>query len=349
MGNIHSKKLRTGLTFCEPCITIRMSPSPTLQDVSPGRKGDIMSPVNSMREEEMGRVQPDPHRSSQPHRFPASRPGSSEFIRAAERFVQARNYTLALDQLTQAQTYDPDNKYIGAIIERVLTLQRSDLSGTSAGSQDHADSSPDPRRYLSITVGTEFDNGVRPPAAGPAASEDTYSDLVKEFTRIAHGYARLGLPEAAFDALMKAYLIDPINPDVIECEKEVVPLWNQSRQNGAPAAPPAATTAPTTRRNPAPSERRPDVASDTWGHTRGARQIIRDEEAELRLEVLKQDKELERREKERAMWREASKPPNILQNDTPDQSDLQADSLADGASKARGLLRRFRKRKTDSA
>ncbi len=119
------------------------------------------------------------------HWSSSGRPGVSEYIRAAERYLQVRNYTQALEQLTQAQNFEPGNKYIGAIIERVLTLQRTSQATPLAGPTLPLEGESDASRYLSITVDHGYENGIKPEV--PAPTERDYADLIREFTRIAQG------------------------------------------------------------------------------------------------------------------------------------------------------------------
>ncbi len=270
------------------------------------------------------------------HWSSAGRPGVSEYIRAAERYVQAHNYTQALEQLTQAQNYEPGNKYIGAIIERVLNLQRYKSSGLLPQQPTSTDDSSDSARYLSITVDHGFENGIKPPSTD--FSEKNYAELIREFTRIARGYAKLGLPEAAFDALMKAYLLDPVSQEVVDCEKDVVPLWLSARKRNQEGAeqPPVAGPAARPDVSKPPSQKAPTFTPTSGGFT--AREELTAEEQELRMEILKQQKELERQEREREIWRDASRPPIMFESDGdgPD-----ADST--GSKGKKGFFKRFRR------
>jgi len=274
------------------------------------------------------------------HWSSAGRPGVSEYIRAAERFVQARNYTQALEQLTQAQNYEPANKYIGAIIERVLNLQRINASGSTSPEPLPPLADTDTSRYLTITVDHGYENGIKPDT--PPITERNYAELIREFTRIARGYAKLGLPEAAFDALMKAYLLDPVSQDVVDCEKDVVPLWLNSRKHNQPAAPVQAvpSPAPPPQTTKPPSQWAPGFAPGSSSPT--LREDLAAEEEELRLEILKQQKELERQEREREIWRDASRVPIMFGSSgapAGDQTEFEG-----GFKKMRkGILKRFRR------
>jgi len=247
----------------------------------------------------MKRNQPDSNRSNHNVRWsPVNRPGVAEFVRAAEHFVQAKKYTAALEQLALAQKLVPTNKYIAAIIERVESLQRTNPDTIPAGTFSSPESPLDSGRYLSITVGSQFDEGIKPPETQTVASNTGTSDLIRELTDIAQELAKLGLPDPAFDALMRAYLIDPMSPDVISCEKSVLPLWNLARaQNSTVRSEAERITPVPTASAPAPQP---------------VQHVDPPENEEARLEMLRQQKEMERSEKEREVWREASRVPRFL-------------------------------------
>lgn len=95
-------------------------------------------------------------------------------------------------------------------------------------------------------------------------------DRVFQLTATAQILARDGLLEPAFESLMRAYILDPGSPDVLACEKMVLPAYEQMKQShpgGGSASP------------------------------------LTDEQ---RLLVLKAQKEAERRARERQLWEQAS-------------------------------------------
>ncbi len=51
-----------------------------------------------------------------------SQGGASEFIRAAERSIAAGDLNLALQQIANARSIDPQNEYLDAIVERIDLL-----------------------------------------------------------------------------------------------------------------------------------------------------------------------------------------------------------------------------------
>lgn len=261
-----------------------------------------------------------------PRWVPANRPGVTEFIRAAESFVQSGKYTAALEQLARARKLEPDNKYILAITERVESLYRNPPSPTrTIAPEDPFSSSLDSGHYLSITVGNAFEDGIR--RETPPAPRSVPFDLIRELTDVARGLAALGHVEPAFNALMRAYLIDPMSPDVIACEATVLPLWNQSHNVAAPPPPPVPEPQPVSGSvptvQPPPSSKRPRSP----------------QEDSERIELLKHQKEIERLERERAAYRQASGVPRIFKLNPWDDHQP---GETDAEEHTRNFLRRFR-------
>ncbi len=283
-----------------------------------------------------------------PRWAPVNRPGVTEFIRAAESFVQAGKYTAALEQLARAHRIEPGNKYILAITERVEELKRNPPAPKRIIQDDPFSSGLDSGRYLSITVGNEFEDGIR--RETPPVPQSAPFDLIKELTDIARGLASLGHVESAFDALMRAYLIDPMSPEVISCEATVLPLWNQSHTIAAsptvtisdiPAPAPEIEVSvvpelatPNVQTEPPASKPIPSITKPP-----SSKRPRSPQDESQRLEFLKQQKELERLERERAAYREASSIPRILRLNPWD--DTSADDSGSSAE-SRNFLRRFR-------
>ena len=234
-----------------------------------------------------------------------------ELIRTAERYIATQEYEIALEKLTRARQLEPSNSYILAIIERIKALDSMNQEIAGVSTEASADEA---QPYLSVTVGKEFDSGVQ--------SLADVQRRVKRLTGAASQLLERGAYETAFETLMKAYLLDPTSPDVIECEKTLLPTWESMRKLGT------ASTHPVV---PPPAG----------------------ENGEQRLQALKQQKEQERLEKERAMWREASSPPKILgstddERPAPTASDIQsqAEEPAPETPKfQRGILAKLRRKK----
>jgi hypothetical protein len=146
----------------------------------------------------------------------------SDIIRSAEKFLSEGRYDVALEQLSQARGLDPSNQYIDAIIVRAQNLRASQINPGQG-----RDPALEGTRYLSVTVGKEFSGGVRPEEG---ESSEQIRLQIRQLTDTATVLLNRGLSESAFDSLMKAYLLDPLNPDVLACESRVLPVWEKARQ-----------------------------------------------------------------------------------------------------------------------
>jgi hypothetical protein len=250
---------------------------------------------------------------------PVDRAWVIETIRNAERSIARADYRKALEVLHSVRRVEPSNMYVFAIIERVETLMRGSLQ-TASDLQDMVDSTKPGNgtgQYLSITVGENAEAGTSVSTA-PEDAADAESK-VKRFTAVAaHLYER-GSYELAFESLMNAYLIDPTSPLVGECEKKLLPAFEALKSHeGAPRLPKSQKLS---------READPSVDISEF-LTRVTRSLQKTENAlasppapgpyadqgaslQARLEALKQQRESERKERERAMWRAASQPPRV--------------------------------------
>lgn len=132
------------------------------------------------------------------------------------------------------------------------------------------------RNPLGVTIGPDF---ALPPTAKPGSP--FYGDTGAQITRLtnaAQQYLTNGQSALAFDSLMEAYLIDPLDPRVISCEAAVLPAWEKYRTTGIAAA----TSGPPAR--------------------------MTDEE---RLVRLKAEREAKRSALERRVWEQASSAPRV--------------------------------------
>jgi hypothetical protein len=203
----------------------------------------------------------------------------SQLIRSAERFMSQRKYSSAREQLSVARSIDPRNTYIDAILDRLAALEQP----VSAHTVAH-----DTSRYLSVSVGPEFADGIR--SNEPVLPAGELLTRVRQLTNMAERLLESGSPESAFDTLMKAYMLDPVSPYVASCEKTVLPAWRQLR--AYPSSSQQEETVNISHTSPPPAQEQSEQAK--------------------RLETLKLQKEMERRESERAVWREASSPPTVF-------------------------------------
>jgi hypothetical protein len=128
---------------------------------------------------------------------------------------------------------------------------------------------------LSVTIGNDFG---KPATTGAPLTPQNAEARIVRLTSNAQNYLKRGQSALAFDTLMEAYLLDPVHPLVISCEKAVLPAWETFRKQQimSGAAPPAT-----------------------------------DDE---RLARLKAEKDTQRREKERQIWDQASQAPRLFTN-----------------------------------
>jgi hypothetical protein len=111
---------------------------------------------------------------------------------------------------------------------------------------------------------------------------------------------------------MKAFLLDPTSPYVAACEKSVLPAWEHAhRSTNSPSKGGITMSMPKSTGFDGMNQSRVSAPGSLQGK----------QEQDQRLEALKQQKELERKEKERTLWREASNPPKIFGENDPMTSD----------------------------
>lgn len=219
--------------------------------------------------------------------------GVSHFIRRAEKLLTEEKYSAAMDELLLAQQVDPENQYIRAIMERVNNLQRMRQS-----------------REAGRPVGLPTDEDK--------VSAADVQQAVKQLTEAATRLHQSGFHENAFETLMRAYILDPLNPLVMSTEKAVLPSWELLRKKRAEVEPVSLTA-------PAPVEKK---------------------DPSQRLQQLIEKKEQERHDRDRALWREASNLPKIFEKNTgvePPKSDTDFDAARDDEE---GFFSKFRKRKS---
>ena len=220
----------------------------------------------------------------------------SQLIRSAERFMSLQRYAFAEDQLNLAKTLEPNNAYIWAIQERLHTMniqQQGAFTGTGIVDKNSDASS---QRYLSVTVGPEFETGFKGMESENNLNQNELQTRIRQLTSVAENFVDKGLPENAFDSLMKAYLLDPVSPYVISCEKMVLPAWEATHNNAGSLTAKYFGKTEATEGGTAMSQIQDTILSA---------------EAQKRMDNLKLQKEFERKEREREMWRQASSPPTM--------------------------------------
>jgi hypothetical protein len=141
----------------------------------------------------------------------------------------------------------------------------------------NSENSSNRKKPLSVTIGNDF--GKPATTGAPITHQEAEAHIVR-LTSTAQSYLKRGQSALAFQTLMEAYLLDPVHPLVISCEKNVLPAWETFRKQQimSGGGPPAT-----------------------------------DDE---RLARLKANKDTQRREKERQTWDQASRTPRLFTNKT---------------------------------
>lgn len=251
----------------------------------------------------------------------------SQLIRSAERFMSLRKYAFAEDQLNLAKTLEPNNAYIWAIQERLRTVKEQQPSGLLGAAINDITSDVNSERYLSVTVGSEFETGFKGKEPELATNPKELQTSIRQLTNVAESLLEKGLHEKAFDSLMKAYLLDPVSPYVISCEKMVLPAWEATHSksgniNGKFSA----------------------YTEDSEGGM--AMNQIQEKalsaEEQKRMDTLKLQKEFERKERERQMWRQASSPPKMAGGEPAKQSNNQQVQNSEPQKNSGGLFNRLK-------
>ncbi len=245
--------------------------------------------------------------------------GASHLIRSAEKLAASGRYDFAIEQLSVAERLDPGNQYIHAIIDRIRVLQNSPQTGNSLPENRVDRSSP-----LSITVGPQFKDGIRSIEDDPSLTSEDIHTKIRFLTNMAEKYLESGSSDKAFDSLMRAYLLDPLSPYVIASEKTVLPAWEsaktQTLRTKADRLPDSSTSGVNNLSNAGITNmarlNNNSINNSQFAGNPGQASAMSPDE-QLRMEMLKQQKEHERLEKERVVWREASKPQRTFGEDDP--------------------------------
>jgi tetratricopeptide (TPR) repeat protein len=240
-------------------------------------------------------------------------------IRHAEQSISAGEYLKALEHLQEIRNAEPANKYIPAIIERVELLLKESRQTVTALRQfvDAGKLGSEAGRSITMSTRHEFygedssnDN------ARVSLSQMDIEARVRQLTIVASSLFDRGSYEAALDALRKAYHLDPENRSVVECESILRPAFEQLRKRAtsmgvvvplrAMANPDASPTVSEYLEKTQLARGRvvPTTALQRLDNKKPDAQQPPD-----RIELLKRQRDLQRREREQEMWREASKAP----------------------------------------
>jgi len=235
-------------------------------------------------------------------------------VRKAEHLIAAGEYTLALQRLADAQDLEPLNQYLPTLIQRVTYLRNTAGHSTrmSTGAAPQPAAAPSggesslPRVSVPATVTPE----------GEGQSDHAIEARVKRLTIVATNLFERGSYESAFQTLVKAFLLAPTDPHVVECQKTLQPAIRLLKERGSVIGLDIVRGTPgqSVKRygNVGVGEDEVQRADASGSPSLLLRQTHLSEVVpavqEGRLEMLKQQKERERSERERAMWREASGP-----------------------------------------
>ena len=159
---------------------------------------------------------------------------AATLIKSAEMHIKSGEFVLALQQLGAAQRLDPTNFYIRAIVERANELQKSApakavpvKSIPQKPPQVHDDYKRHAMAQILAPVPTDDEPEYKTVEVAHADEDSPYfqdrQSRIKDLTEAAMKFLNAGTHEEAFDALMSAYLIDPTNRYVVECEKIILP------------------------------------------------------------------------------------------------------------------------------
>ncbi len=250
----------------------------------------------------------------------------SQLIRSAERFMSLRKYAFAEDQLNLAKSLEPNNAYIWAIQERLRTIKMQQPQSALETTITDSASDANAERYLSVTLGNEFETGFKSKSQETAVNPKDLQTNIRQLTNVAENFMEKGLNEKAFESLMKAYLLDPVSPYVISCEKMVLPAWEASHSKPAQLNGKFAIRTEDTEGGIPMSQIQEKALSA---------------EEQKRMDTLKLQKEFERKEKEREMWRQASSPPKMATSEQLKQPPT-SQPLNPEAPKAGGLLSKLK-------
>lgn len=148
------------------------------------------------------------------------RKGVSHYVRAAEQLLNAGKYAMALEALSVARELEPHNVSVRNVLDRALTMQ----------AQERA-------RYLSVTVGRQFSGGVRTEEDESALSQQEIRERIQYLVEVADVFLDRGMTESAMDSLMRAYLLDPLAPEVLSSERRILPVLEMMRNAPSPSVP----------------------------------------------------------------------------------------------------------------
>ncbi len=132
-------------------------------------------------------------------------------ITKAEHHIEHQRYKEAEECVAAAEQLDPTNRSVRMLRELLNTLQKNDRRKSAL------------LRFFPRTLRKPF------VPASASLSPEEISQRIRSLIGSADHYLSRGAIENAFDSLTRAQLLDPSNPEVIACEKRVVPQWRKLR------------------------------------------------------------------------------------------------------------------------
>lgn len=132
-------------------------------------------------------------------------------ITKAEQHLEQQRYAEAEECIAAAEHIDPANRSVRMLRELFRTLQKNDRRKSA---------------FLRF-----FPRALRKPFVAESAtpSPAEISKRVRSLVGSADHYLSHGAIENAFASLTRAQVLDPSHPDVIACEKRVLPPWRKLR------------------------------------------------------------------------------------------------------------------------
>jgi hypothetical protein len=229
------------------------------------------------------------HPSGFAHTQQMQRDAVAEIIRRAEFNISGQHYAAAQELLAEAWRLDPGNPYIPAIVERVQIMQS--MQHDIRALRDH-----DSGRYLAVSVGKQFTGGIKPAAA--QLTEDQQARL-RRLLMVAVTLQERGAYEAAYDTVLKAEEMSPVDGEVVALKERIRPQYEiaMARKNGE-GSPSRRTDLPGVAASMAVKLLTDDIASVPPPAAPPT-------ESEMRIDVLRKQREQQRQLREQQMWRQA--------------------------------------------
>lgn len=138
----------------------------------------------------------------------------TELIKRAEKHIGTQEYYLARALLEEALRLDPGNFYVPAILERVDILQSMARDVAMLDATGHGGP-------LSVSVGKEFKEGVRP----TAPSQEEMRARFRRLLTVASTLYDRGSYELAYKSLLKAEELYPRDPELAALKEKILPAY----------------------------------------------------------------------------------------------------------------------------